>query len=121
MARTWMTETPRARGGVDIYMPDYLPVTIYADTTRQYSEEEIDEMMNDTWGQMMEIPVPEDLLFQWWCDDQYDSKLYWGKHAWETATREEFEKWFYEESTADDTDTLYAWLIAHNYFWKRLD
>ena len=113
MARTWMKEQENARGGVDVYMPDYLPVTIYADTTRQYSEEEIDEMMNDTWGQMMEIPVPENLLFQWWCDDQYDNI--------ETATREEFEKWFYEESTADDCDTLYSWLCKHNYFWKRLD
>ena len=116
MARTWMivTEKHSHFGDRDVVrMPDYLPVTIYADTTRQYSEEEIDEMMNDTWGQMMEIPVPENLLFQWWCDDQYDNI--------ETATREEFEKWFYEESTADDCDTLYSWLCKHNYFWKRLD
>ena len=90
------------------YKFGYVPVTIYADTTRQYSEEEIEEMMNSTWGQMMEIPVPKDLLFQWFNDHQ-------------PSTYEEFEHWFYEESTADDCDTLYDWLCEHGYFWKRLD
>lgn len=99
----------------------YLCVTIYADTTRQYSEEEIDEMMNSQWGQMIEIPVPEDLLFRWWLDDLDSNKTHWGKNAWESGDHEEFLKWFYEESTADDCDTLYDWLVANNYCWKRLD
>lgn len=87
------------------YKFGYLPVTIYADTTRQYSEEEIEEMMDkELWGQMIEIPVPEDLLKEWF-----------------DGTDEEFWRWFNDESTADDTDTLYDWLVAHNYTWKRLD
>ena len=105
--RTWMLVTEHNSHFGDretVEMPDYLPVTIYADTTRQFSEDEIEEMQNSTWGQMIEIPVPEDLLKEWF-----------------DGTDEEFWQWFNEESTADDCDSLYGWLVAHNYTWKRLD
>ena len=98
-----------------------LCVTIYADTTGQYTDEEIEAFESEFWGQMLDIPVPEDLLFCWWMDDQINNKVHWGTHAWESADYEEFKRWFHEESTADDTDTLYKWLVAHNYYWKRLD
>ena len=107
--RTWMT-VEKIGNREYVNMPGYLPVTIYADTTNQYTDEEIEEMQNSTWGQMMEIPVPEDLLFRWWQDDNYGN----------SSSREDFNKWFYDESTADDCDTLYNWLVAHNYFWKRI-
>lgn len=113
--RTWMLVTEHNSHFGDretVEMPDYLPVTIYADTTRQYTEEEIEEMMErDFWGQMIEIPVPENLLFKWW-QETFDKDCF---------SRDEFHEWFYEESTADDTDTMYDWLVAHNYTWKRLD
>jgi len=125
MMRIWMLVTEHNSHFEDsetVEMPDYLPVTIYADTTGQYSEEEIEEMMErDFWGQMIDIPVPEDLLFQWWLDDLDNNRLHLGKHAWQTGDYEEFQRWFHEESTADDTETLYHWLVAHNYNWKRLN
>ena len=106
--RTWMLVTEHNSHFGDretVEMPDYLPVTIYADTTGQYSENEIEEMMErDFWGQMIEIPVPENLFKEWF-----------------DGTDEEFWKWFNDESTADDTDTIYDWLVAHNYCWKRID
>lgn len=118
--RTWMTETETPSGRIVIDMPGYLPVTIYADTTQQYTEEEIEELQDSSWGQMMEIPVPEDLLFQWWIDDLDSNELHWDKYKYE-STYKEFKRWFNEESTADDCDTLYGWLKNHNYNWKRLD
>ena len=83
-------------------------VTIYADTTRQFTDEEIEQLQNEFWGQMLDIPVPYELMREWFCED--------GKY-----TEEEFRTWFYEESTADDADGLYDWLVAHNYYWKRLE
>ena len=128
--RTWMIETPMDRPPlhwINVEMPDYLPVTIYVDTTRQFSEQEIEEFMNSPslFSEMMEIPVPKDLLFQWWCETWNYGETLKNPEAikfglsMETA-KEDFWTWFHEESTADDTDTLYDWLCKHNYFWKRL-
>lgn len=107
-----------------IDMPDYLPVTIYADTTGQYSEEEIEEM-NGVWGQMIEIPVPKELLIQWWFDClEFDRDPEFNEEpddGWPECTEEDFWRWFNDESTADDADSLYDWLVAYNYCWKRLD
>ncbi len=98
-------------------------VTIYASDTDLFTEDEINEMVNSVeyYTEMIDIPVPEGLLFQWWLDDLDNNRLYWGKHAWQTGDYEEFQRWFREESTADDTETLYHWLVAHNYNWKRID
>ena len=90
------------------------PVTIYKDTTGQYTEEECDL------DNMIEIPVPPALLFQWWIEDLVNNKTYWG-NAWQDGDEESFARWYKEESIADDADTLYSWLCDHNYFWKRLD
>ena len=118
MRNPWIVKWTITYGGKEsemIDMPDYLPVTIYADTTKQYTEEEIEELQDSNWGQMIEIPVPRGLLKQWWyeCGNSED--------GWDECTEHDFWKWFNEESTADDTDTLYDWLVAHNYCWKRLD
>lgn len=127
--RKWLIETPVDQGTihyVDVKMPGYLPVTIYADTTRQFSEEEIDKMMRSQWGQMMEIPVPEDLLFQWFFEEWNYAETLKKPEAIEfglsmETAKSDFATWFYQESTADDCDTLYDWLVSHNYCWKRLD
>ena len=127
--RNWIIETPMEQGvirWIDVKMPGYLPVPVYADKTRQFSEEEIEEMMYSQWGQMIEIPVPEDLLFQWWFEEWNYGETLKDPEAIEfglsmETAKSDFRIWFYEESTADDCDTLYDWLCKHNYFWKRLN
>ena len=95
-----------------------LPVTIYKDTTRQYTDEECD--IDNT----IEIPVPFDLLFAWW-NEQWDNgdefyAEFSGNGERIPQDVEGFIRWVNEESTADDTIDLYRWLIDHNYYWKRL-
>ena len=125
--RTWMTEKETERGRIMVEMPDYLVVTIYADTVDQYTEEEIEELQNSPWGQMIEIPVPADLLKQWWFDclefdrAQPESAYCMPEDGWSECTDKDFWQWHNEESTADDCDSLYDWLVAHKYCWKRLD
>ena len=77
-------------------MKDYLPIAIYCDTTNQYT--------------MVEIPVPADLLEQWW-REKINRK----------GTDDDFTYWVFSESDCDMTIGLYDWLCEHNYFWKRLD
>ena len=98
-------------------------VTIYASNTDLFTEDEIDELVNSVeyYTEMIDIPVPKDLLFLWWMDEQMNNPQYWGKHAWMVTDHAEFDRWLYDESTADDTETLYYWLKKHNYCWKRLD
>ena len=86
-------------------MSKMLPVTIYKDTTDLFTRENLAEFecSYDLFSEMMEIMVPEDLLFEWW--SSYE----------ENPTKDEFMKWLYEESTADDTYGLYHWLKKHNY------
>ena len=120
--RTWITVKEK-NGREYVDMPDYLPVTIYADTTGQFTEEEIEQMQNSNWGQMIEIPVPADLLKQWW-DDCLEFDREYGdepEDGWGEVTDDDFWRWYKEESTADDCDSLYDWLVDHNYHWKRLD
>ena len=97
-----------------------LPVTIYADTTDQYTEEEIEEMQG-VFGQMIEIEVPEDLLFQWWLEIQSTGGRWFAGDTLLPQTKEGFLRWVYEESVADDADTLFDWLVAHGFHWKRSD
>ncbi len=126
--RTWMivTEKHSHFGDWDVVrMPDYLPVTIYKDTTDQYTEEEITEFIRSNlfFSEMVEIPVPNDLLKQWWYEclefdrEQGDEP----EGGWAPVTDDDFLRWVWKESTADDTQNLYDWLCDHNYFWKRLD
>lgn len=86
-------------------------VTMYASDTDLFTEDEIDEMVNslEYYTEMIDVPVPADLLFQWYRD------------VVPNATKDGFWTWLNEESTADDADGLYGWLCAHNYYWKRLD
>ena len=89
-----------------VSMYGYFPVSVYKDTTNQYTDEECDE------DNSVEIPVPEDLLWQWWTE---------GTDEEEDLTPEDLRRWVYSESTCDDTTNLYYWLTQHGYFWKRLD
>jgi len=124
MARVWWTE--RIENGLEIVsMPDYLPVTIFADSTGQYTE---DECVNDN---LVEIPVPNDLLYQWWietCERFGPFEAEFMSDGQIPINEDGFKRWVWEESTAMDTewpccscDTLYDWLRDHNYYWKRLD
>ena len=99
-----------------------LGVCVYADITGEYTKEEINDMMDHApLGQCIYIPVPYDLLFQWYME-QDDLRDYvrreYGKGI--KSDEKEFEWWFFNESIADDCDSLYGWLVAHNYIWKRL-
>ena len=118
--RTWMTMTPVQRGGlrsVWIDMEDYYPISIYKDTTGQYSDYECD------CDNCVEIPVPKDLLIQWF-HDTWNIEEAFGKFGELGYNQEAFlrdvEVWVYEESTCDETEDLYYWLCQHGYFWKRL-
>lgn len=87
-------------------MYGYFPVPIYKDITGQYTDEECDE------DNCVEIPVPDDLLWQWWSEENPEG---------EDSTPDDLSHWVYSESTCDDTIYLLDWLNAHGYFWKRLD
>lgn len=125
MARTsWMHNWHWKYGDKEWYtviMPEYFPVSIYKDTTDQYTNGECDA------DNCVEIPVPEDLLWQWWIEclefdrSQPEAEAYKPEDGWDEPTRDDLIKWVYEESTCDDTQNLYCWLMQHNYYWKRLD
>lgn len=84
------------------------PVSIYKDTTGQYTDYECDI------DNCVEIPVPEDLLIQWFMDSDCWNPKY------SAEILEDLYKWVYEESTCDETCDLYLWLCDHGYYWKRL-
>ena len=102
-------------------MPGYFPVSVYKDSTGQYTDAECDE------DNVVEIPVPEYLLWQWWIEclefdrSQPESKAYEPEDGWDEPTREDLFHWVYHESDCDATYMLYEWLVDHNYCWKRLD
>ena len=100
-----------------------LPVTIYKDRTEQYGEDEY--YCEYPLGDMVEIPVPEDLLWQWWCENlefaREQCPEYKPDGGWQEPTKDDLYEWVYETSIADEADDLYDWLIDHNYYWKRLD
>ena len=104
-----------------VSMYGYFPVSVYKDTTNQYTDEECDE------DNSVEIPVPKDLLWQWWCEglefdrSRPESKQYEPEDGWDEPTPDDLVRWVHEESTCDDTTDLYYWLTQHGYFWKRLD
>ena len=125
--RNWMTETHIDNGNirwVRIDMDDYYPVSIYKDTTGQYTDEEIDDPKNSE-GNCVEIPVPKDLLMQWfretWNIDRDYERMNKEFGYTEDDVISDLRTWIYEESTCDDTAELYGWLVAHNYNWKRLN
>jgi len=103
-------------------MNTVLPVTIYADTTGQYSEEELWQMEQYPSGQMIDIPVPEDLLKQWWydCLDFDREQVPVPEGGWPDVSDSDFYHWLRNEYTADDTQCLYDWLFDHVYHWHRL-
>lgn len=104
-------------------MDNILSVQIYADTTGQYSEEEILQMQDTDEGAVISIPVPEKLLKQWWFDClEFDrQQVPVPEGGWPTVTDDDFYRWWNEESMTQDLDSLYDWLVAHNYHWYRLD
>lgn len=123
MARTqWMFNwqwTYADKEWETVDMPGYFPVSVYKDSTGQYTDKECDD------DNVVEIPVPENLLWQWWLEClEFDRDPRWNKEpddGWGEVTRDDLIRWVYHESTCDDTYMLYEWLCYHNYYWKRLD
>ena len=85
-------------------MKNLIPVTVYCDSTDLYTE---DEIMREN---LCELDFPEEIVREW---------------VWLTAAPGEierlsnnengydwFDQWYYEESTADDTDGLYDFAIS---------
>lgn len=101
-----------------------LPVSIYKDSTGQYTDEEVYDPC-DPWSNIMEIPVPQDLLWKWYMEcaefDREQCPEYEPEGGWGEITVEDMLRWVWEESTCDETYGLYDWLIAHNYKWTRLN
>lgn len=102
-----------------IDMPGMLPVSFYKDITGQYTDEECDL------DNVVEIPVPEDLLLQWFrkewhIDDSFDRYSQEFGYT-ESDVKDDLKTWVYQESTCDDTIELFQWLEDHGYTWKRID
>lgn len=89
-------------------MKNLIPVTVYCDSTDLYTEEEI---MREN---LCELLFPKEIVKEW---------------VWLTAPPGEierlsgnengydwFDQWYYEESTADDTDGLYDFAISQYEF-----
>ena len=102
-------------------MPEFFGITIYKSTTGQYTEEEMEEFENspDMCSEVVHIPVPRKLLFDWWIE-QGEHKREFGV-GYIPETEDGLITWLREEYTWDETYDLYDWLKAHNYYWKRLD
>ena len=77
-----------------------LTVTVYADTTGYFSEKEINILLDCAgWGNIADILVPEKLLREF-----YEQN--------EKPEFQDFDRWFNEEYTCDDTDGLVDFVIA---------
>ena len=97
-------------------MKKLLPVTIYADTTGQFTDEECDR------DNTVEILVPRDLLYQWFVETCQNDGPFFEEFTGTDpipVTERGFLKWVYAESTADDTVELYHWLNVHGFTWTR--
>ena len=124
--RTWMTQSVVQRANfrwIETDMNDYYPVSIYKSTTGQYTDDEIDDPC-DPWSNIVEIPVPKDLILQWFRQEYNIDRDFDRLNKEFGYTEEDVDTdlriWIYEESTCDETCELYDWLCKHNYFWKRL-
>lgn len=99
-----------------------LPVTIYKDTTGQFTDEEMDDP-NDLMSDMVEILVPADALWKWWLEclefDREQCPYDEPEGGWPEATKTDMLRWVYEESIADDAYSLYDWLVVHGYSWTK--
>ena len=76
-------------------MENMLTVTVYADTTGLFTEEQINWLLDgpSVWGNICDILVPESIVREWY-EKYYEDD-------------ETFEEWFHEIYTCDDTDGLY--------------
>ena len=79
-------------------------VTIYKDTIPGWPFDENGyPLMGDT--NLCDVPIPERILREW-----FDSEI--APNDPELT----FEKWFWEESTADDTDGLFTFAMDRGYY-----
>ena len=83
---------------------DMLRVLVYADTTGLFTEE---EMSQDNCC---------DLLFPRWMVEEWYNNFSEGFYDKEEYP---FDRWYYEEYTADDTDGLYAFCVERGFSAQR--
>ena len=79
-------------------MEKMLAVTVYADTTGLFTEEQINWLLDgpSVWGNICDILVPESIVREWY-----------EKYCADDDEADTFEKWFKEVYTCDDTDGLH--------------
>ena len=74
-------------------------VDIYADTTGQYSEDEVLRC------NCVSVQIPEKIVRLWFEEKASE------RYAWEVT----FEEWLRDYYTCDDTDGLYQFSVEHGY------
>ena len=97
-------------------------VDIYADTTGQYSEDEV------FYCNCVSVQIPERIVRLWYEENfGQEEKLYFCGAPFENTFQEEklyfcgapfentFETWLKEVYTCDDTDGLYQFSVEHGY------
>ncbi len=91
---------------------EFYYITVYADNTGWYTEEELIK------SNMVDIKVPRKLAYEWYYNNS-DLK--------ETTKRElprsecTFEDWLYKVSDCDQTDSLFQWLLDHGFTPRKED
>lgn len=81
-------------------------VDIYADTTGQYSEDEV------FYCNCVSVQIPERIVRLWYEENfGQEEKLYFCGDPFENT----FETWLKEVYTCDDTDGLYQFSVKHGY------
>lgn len=85
---------------------EMLEVTIYKSTVTPYMSMygmDFDDPFFDTPDNMMEVEFPRSIVEAWYnrCPEGFDG--------------EDFDDWFFNESTADDTDGLYDFAVEHGF------
>lgn len=92
---------------------DYYYITIYADNTGWYTEDELN------WSNMVDIKVPRELMLQWY-EENPELEANAIKELKLTGSCG-FYRWLMEVSECNMTDGLFAWLVDHGYTPNKSD
>lgn len=81
---------------------EMLTVTIYKTSVPEYtSRMDLDDPFFDTPDNMMEVDFPRSIVEEWY-NEHFDDSV-------------DFDDWFFNESTADETETLYLYATEHGF------